>query len=130
MRHLQRYPIWRDANRLLVEIERAVRGFPRYHKYPLGSELRRQAMTICRLISRAISDKQRQYHHLERLKLAVDDLKTQIQLAKELQVFSSFTQFQTLSELAVAVGRQSGGWAKRLISNNPKSPSVTEGGVC
>ncbi len=37
----QQLPIWRDATRMLVEIEQAVRRFPRYHKYTLGSELRR-----------------------------------------------------------------------------------------
>ena len=45
-------PIWRDANRLLLSVERVVRRFPRYHKYTLGSELRQQAMLICRLIRR------------------------------------------------------------------------------
>jgi hypothetical protein len=39
----------RDANRLLLlEIKQAVRRFPRYHKYALGTDLRRQAMTLCR----------------------------------------------------------------------------------
>jgi len=52
-------PLWRDANRLLVDVENAVRHFgktpspPRYHKYTLGSDLRRQAMNICRRVARA-----------------------------------------------------------------------------
>jgi hypothetical protein len=29
----ERLPIWRDANRLLLGVEQAVRGFGRYHKY-------------------------------------------------------------------------------------------------
>ncbi len=37
-------PLWRAATRFLLEIEDAVRRFPRYHKYTLGSDLRRQAM--------------------------------------------------------------------------------------
>ncbi|MCG5548798.1 hypothetical protein [Halorhodospira halochloris] len=37
-------PIWRDAQRLLVLTEEAVRRFPRYHKYTLGSGLRRQGV--------------------------------------------------------------------------------------
>ncbi|MDX8392454.1 MAG: hypothetical protein R8K53_07805 [Mariprofundaceae bacterium] len=67
---LKRMPLWRDANQLLVLIEDAVRHFPRYHKYTLGSDLRRQAMnicprvlslpqaafTLCRLIARAVHD--------------------------------------------------------------------------
>lgn len=35
-------PIWHDANRLLLIIEEAVRWFPRYHKYTLGTDLHRQ----------------------------------------------------------------------------------------
>ena len=50
MRHLNPLPIWRDANRLLLAIEQAVRQFTRYHKYTLGTELRRQAMPVCGLI--------------------------------------------------------------------------------
>jgi hypothetical protein len=50
MKHL---PIWRDATQLLLEIEKAVMGFPRYHKYTLGTDLRQQAMGIVRLIHRA-----------------------------------------------------------------------------
>ena len=35
--------LWRDANRLMLVIEEAVRKFPRYHKYAIGTDLRRQA---------------------------------------------------------------------------------------
>jgi hypothetical protein len=31
-----RLPIWRDAMRLVVVLEEAVCGFPRYHKYTLS----------------------------------------------------------------------------------------------
>jgi len=47
-------PIWRDCNRLLLEIEQAVRQFPRYHKYAVGADMRRQSMYICRLLVRAL----------------------------------------------------------------------------
>ncbi len=36
-------PIWRDATQLLLNVEQAVKHFPRYHKYTLGSEMRQQA---------------------------------------------------------------------------------------
>ncbi len=55
--YTKQIPIWRDANRLLLEVEQSVRHFPRYHKYTLGTEMRQQAMTICRLISRAWHNK-------------------------------------------------------------------------
>lgn len=113
MAGLNHLPIWRDATRLLLAIEQAVRGFPRYHKYSLGTELRRQAMDVCRLILRAANHREDQLRHLGRLVDAVDDLKLQIQLAKELQAFRSFNEFQVIAILAVDVGKQSGGWRKR-----------------
>jgi hypothetical protein len=33
---------------------------------------------------------------------------------RELQAFQSFKHFQALTELVVAVGKQGGGWRKRL----------------
>lgn len=85
MHPMQQTPLWRDANQLLLAIEQAVRRFPRYHKYTVGTELRQQAMRICRLIVRAYNDKAQRFYYVERLNNAVDDLKIQIQLAKELQ---------------------------------------------
>ena len=45
-----RLPIWRDTQCLLLVIEPAVRTFPQYHKYALGSDMRRQAMSLSRLL--------------------------------------------------------------------------------
>ncbi|TAG48817.1 MAG: hypothetical protein EAZ30_06585 [Betaproteobacteria bacterium] len=49
----QTLPLWRDANRCLLLVQRAVSDFPRCHKYAVGAELRRLAMEICRLVARA-----------------------------------------------------------------------------
>ena len=105
MRHLNHLPIWRDATRLLLAIEQAVRLFPRYHKYTLGTELRQQAMRVCRLIMRAADQRADQAQWLHQLVTAVDDLKLAVQLAKELEAFKSFKEFQAIAELAVAVGQ-------------------------
>jgi len=108
-------PIWRDATALLLETEQVVRNFPRYHKYTLGTELRQQSMKICKLIHRAWGNKQQAKLYLSELVLAVDDLKLQLQLAKELKVFRNFAEFERLSLLAVQIGRQSGGWLKKIV---------------
>lgn len=111
--HLDYLPIWREANRLLLELEQAVRGFPRYHKYTLGSELRTTALRICQTIHRAHSRKQGKPQLVQQLAELVDDLKMQIQLARELKAFQNFTQFQRVAELAVSLGKQAGGWLKQ-----------------
>ncbi len=46
-------PIWRDAVRLLVAVESAVRQFLRFHKYTLGADLRRQAMVVFQRVANA-----------------------------------------------------------------------------
>jgi len=114
----KRLPLWRDAMRLLLAVETAVRRFPRYHKYTLGSELRRQCMDVCRFVARAAqaNNAQRRAALVEQLVWEVEDLKIQLQLAKEVQAFGAFSEFQRTAELAVAVGKQSGGWWKRTRS--------------
>jgi len=111
MKHL---PIWCDATQLLLEIENAVREFPRYHKYSLGTDLRQQAMGVVRLINRAYHEEGNRKAQVKRLVLNIDDLKVLIQLAKEIQAFSSFKQFQSISEKAVLIGKQSGSWLKKV----------------
>jgi len=113
MRHLNRIPIWRDAGRLLLELEQAVRGFPRYHKYTVGSELRSTALRLCQTIHRAYSRKGSRVKLVQQVSELVDDLKMQIQLARELKAFQNFAQFQRAAELAVSLGRQAGGWLRQ-----------------
>ena len=40
MAYYKDLPIWRDAMRLAVEMEVAVRGFPRHHKHAPGDDQR------------------------------------------------------------------------------------------
>ncbi len=100
MNHL---PIWRDANRLLLAIEQAVRQFPRYHKYTLGTDLRRQAMQVCRLIRRAAERGEDQHQRVARVVEAVDDLKLQIQLGNRLALFGE--DLERALESAPWIGR-------------------------
>jgi len=114
-------PILRDANRLLLEMEQSVRYFPRYHKYSLGSELRAQVFKINQLIARAWQYKDQSLYYLKRVIRAVDDLKIQLQLAKELKVFRNFAEFQRLAELTISLGKQSGGWYRKLSKRQPEA---------
>ncbi len=100
---------------LLLEIEKAVMVFPRYHKYTLGTDLRQQVMGIVSLIHRAYHEQTHRKRHVKRLVLNVDDLKVMIQLRKEVQAFAYFKQFEVISEKAVLVGKQSGSWLKKMV---------------
>ncbi len=96
-------PIVRLAERLLLEIELAVRAFPRYHKYAVGAELREQARNAARLTHRAWRDRARQAEWTGKLAFAIDDVKLTLQLGKQVQAFKSFRQFEAIARLA-AIG--------------------------
>jgi len=114
-------PIVQSAERLLVCIEQAVRGFPRDHKYTLGADLRRQAMTTVRLVHRAWRDKAQVDDVLQRLIWAVDELKPSLQLGRQIQTFASFAQFEACADLAVQLGKQCGGWQRHRMGNGQNS---------
>jgi hypothetical protein len=99
-------PIWRDSQRLLLLVEQTVQGFTRYHKYTLGTQLREQAMWICRILQRALNAQgKRRLNLVLKLQVVVDELKLLIQLSQELKIFRHFSQFQQLAELTVQVGK-------------------------
>jgi len=119
-------PIAKAAERLLLEVELGVRGFPRYHKYTLGSEIRGQAMSVVRLTHRAWRDRARQVEWTSKLAFAIDDLKLSLQLGKQVQAFKSFRQFELIAGLAVDLGRQCGGWSKHLKGQNARTQASAQ----
>ena len=100
--------------RLAVEVERAVSGFPRYHKCTLSTELRKAAHLICQEVAHAALWAPLRLQTLQRLVERIEALKISVQRAKELRAFANIAQFQRVVEPAVSVGRQSGGWLKRV----------------
>lgn len=117
----KRYPIWRDAEALALNIEEAVSRFPRYHKYAIGMELRTLAGNVLSGVTHCLNQKQARLSWVKRLQALIEELKLKVQLAKRLGAFRSFAQFQYIAELCVAVAKQSASWIKQLQrrSQNP-----------
>ncbi len=111
-------PIVKASERLLIDIEQAVRAFPRYHRYQIGTELRHQAMTVYRTANRAWRDRAHQRRWVEQLVWQVDELKQYLQTGKLLHAFTSFRQFEYLATQANGLGAQSGGWRRQLQHPN------------
>ncbi|MBI3146889.1 MAG: four helix bundle protein [Betaproteobacteria bacterium] len=121
-------PIWKDAMALTTLLEEAVRRFPRYHKYALGTDLRRQAYAVCRAVVAANAAAETRGLALERLALAIEELKLLIQLGKEVRAFASFKVFEQAAEIVVALGRQCAGW-RRAHGGGPASSSTPGSGA-
>jgi hypothetical protein len=106
-------PVIKLCERLLVDIELAVRRFARFHKYTFGSDLRIQAMNVTRLAYRAWNDREHRGEWIATLVVAVDELKVSLQLGSRIKAFTSFGQFEVLARTALDLGRQVGGWKKQ-----------------
>ena len=115
-------PIFKLAERIVLQLEIAVRGFARYHKYTLGTDLRQQAMHVYRLAHRAWRNKAQQLDWLSQLVWAVDELKLSIQLAQQLKIFASFGQFEQIAQLVADMGKQTGGWYKQQAQGQKPLP--------
>ncbi len=114
--------IARKAERLTADIENAVRGFARYQKYTLGTDLRTGAMNVLKVCNRVWRDRSRQHHWVNELIWAVDELKLTLQLASQLRAFKSFKQFEAIIRQADEVGRCAGGW-KRSLHEKSQDPA-------
>src|SRR5690606_6152985 len=101
-------PIVKLAERVMRELEEVVRGFPRYHKYTVGTDLRNDARDVARLAHRAWRDSGRKGYWIDSLVFAVDNLKLTLQLSKEVRAFKSFAQFEALARTVSDLGRQCG----------------------
>ena len=111
-------PIIKAAERLVVEVENAVRRFDRHHRYQIGAELRTKAMAVLDLAHRAWRDHERKERWVSQLVWTVDQLQHRLQVAKLLKATTSFRQFEHLLRLSVELGRQAGGWRKSLQHPN------------
>jgi hypothetical protein len=115
-------PIVKAAERLVVEIEQAVRRFAAYHRNHIGADLRTQAMAVYELADRAWRDRVHQRRWVEQLVWAIDKLQRRLQVAKLLNATASFRQFEHLVRLITDLGKQAGGWRKH--HQHPKGQSV------
>lgn len=95
--------------KLAVHLENTVRGFPRYVKYTLGSEMRHEAQRIVGFIIRANNERDRNSTLCE-LRESIEKLMVQARICQESNGFRTFASFATTIELAGHVARQSEVW--------------------
>lgn len=104
-------PIFKKAMDLNLYVENAVRGFSRYNKYSIGSELRSQSREVLYGIYRAYFAKDKMYA-IGKLRDSTEELKIIIHLAQELKVLRDFKQFEILSQMARQLAKEAQGWLK------------------
>ncbi len=121
MAQYEHLPIYKKAYDFALYCEKIVRGFSRYHKYTLGTELRQGSRQVIRLIRQANSTRERAQVLLQ-LRSKLEDLKLTIRLCKDLQAFANFNSFQFAINEVVDISRQNEGWLRAAKkSGEPES---------
>src|ERR1700733_15365936 len=100
------------AQRVRATIEDSVGRFARKHRYCVGADLRSAAREVCRRTFIAWRDRQRQLIRVRELSTAVDDLKLEMMLAKDVSAFRSDAEFEAVARLVSDLGGQRGAWRK------------------
>ena len=115
-------PVVRTAERLMLELTKAIQNFARFHRHGFGSDLSKQVVGVARLCHRAWRDTAGRKAWLKQVRFAVDDLKLSMQLGCQLRVFRSNRQFEYLFRIADELGRQIGGWFKHQHLKGQSAP--------
>jgi len=85
-------PIYKKAFDLCVYFEKLVKGFSRYDKYVLGTDLRNKSRQIACQIMRTNSLPEKK-NALQELVALVEELKLVVRLCKEVGVFKKFSSY-------------------------------------
>jgi hypothetical protein len=117
--------IAKAAARVRAAIEESVNRFARVHRYSVGADLRNFARQVARLTFIAWRERHRQLARVRELSAAIDDLKLDMMLAKDVEAFRSMNEFEDRARLVSDLGKQCGGWLKGLekkgrnVAGNP-----------
>ena len=89
MAYTEHLPIYKSAYDLCLWLEQVVRGFSRYHKYSLGSDLRDGARRVLKLVVRANARREKVPVLLE-LREELEELKVLLQTVPRREGVSQF----------------------------------------
>ena len=111
MPRTEHLPIYKAAYNLCLWLEQVVRGFSRYHKYAIGSDLREGSRRVLRLVVRANARTDKTPVLLD-LREEVEELKAMLRLCHDAKGFVGIAAFEHGARLVVEIAKQNEGWLK------------------
>lgn len=115
MARYEHLPIYRSAFDLAVHIEKIVNHFSRYHKYSLGTELRKNSREIVMQVIRA-NDASDRATVLLALRHDIENLKIMSRLCHESGGFANTRSYLHIAEWIVNLAKQNEGWLRQTLS--------------
>ena len=116
MARYEHLPIFRDAYDLTVHIEKIVRNFSRYHKYTLGSDLRKRSRNILDKIVQANSDRENRAARLLELRQELESFKVITRLCHDSLAFPNTRTYLHVAKRITNLAKQNEGWLKQTLS--------------
>lgn len=120
--------IVKDAQRARAAIQQMTIRMARRHRYETGADLRAAAKHLVVTALRTFrAHGETKVELAQEVRHAVDLLKLELQLGKDVDAFGRWAEFVAVVELVDSIGRQSGGWLRSLQSNGqsarPENPT-------
>ena len=116
--------IVKDAARVRAMIEAASIRMAARHRHESGRQLRDSARILARTALRCWRKPSQRVMRVEDLCAAIDWLKLDLQLCKDVGAFRSWKELEAIVRLVDEVGRQSGGWLKRLTEQGQNAQAA------
>jgi len=107
--YYDKLPIFKSALDLVVYVETIAKGFDKYHKYTMGTELRDRSRAVMFAIQKANMEMDKR-EKLQALRDRCEEFRMMVYVAQEIRAFSSFKQFERCSRLSHAVCSQAQAW--------------------
>ena len=126
MARYEHLPIYRAAFDLTLDLERTVRGFSRYNKYTLGSDLRQKARGLVEKVIAANESADRASVLVE-LRRDLEGLKVLVRLCEEAGAFAKTAAYLRVAEKVVGISRQNEGWLRHAAGAGTKDRSGEAG---
>ena len=119
MSQYEHLPIYKKIFDLVLYTEGVVKGFSRYQKYTLGSELRNLTRKALMLTIKANNEVDKRILLLE-LRMVLEEIKLSVRLSKEVKAFKSFSSFEYMAKALYEISIQNEGWLKSQNQNSLK----------
>jgi hypothetical protein len=104
-------PIYKASYDLCLYFEQLVRGFSRYHKYGLGTDLRDGSRRVLKLVVRANARADKVPVLLD-VREEVEELKVLVRLCHDAKALPNMNSFEHAAGLLVDIAKQNEGWIK------------------
>ena len=114
--------VYKSAKDIVVYFETIIRGFQRYHKYTIGSEMR----TISYAVLVGIIQANTRVDRVVRLKAVLEhiiELKVRIEICAECKIFHNQNSYPTAIKKIEEISRQCEGWLRSCENPGGLKPS-------